>query len=358
MSIQTHFDNFNKTIYLTNQSGDYKKAKEKDESILDEIKAAFKDNGFSVKYSFLQGSFAIDTAIKNDTGDYDVDRSIVISASDAPEDPVKPKKTIKEVLEKRNFKDPRIKMPCVTADYKSFNLHIDYVVYAEDTRGNYQLAVGKEGSSNDIKEWSNADPKGLKEWILDRDKYGEKEIEKNKQFKRLVRYMKRWRDVTFSQQVSNKIFSIGLTVMIKDCYQPSFYGGVENDLKALKQVVDNMLSSNYFQIAAYDPIKYRVSVTLPRHSSRNIFNHKNNYGGKSSGSDMNVGTQLKNQLTNLQSDLQKALDESDEVKQCEILNNVFGKDFEIPKKSNNSSKAAASSTLFASAGAAGTSQGA
>jgi hypothetical protein len=35
MTIQTHFNKFDKAIYLTNQSADYKKAKEKDKSILE-----------------------------------------------------------------------------------------------------------------------------------------------------------------------------------------------------------------------------------------------------------------------------------------------------------------------------------
>lgn len=71
MAIQTHFYKFNKKIYLTNQSSGYKKAKDKDESILKEIKEAFREAGYPVIDSFLQGSFAVDTAINILEGDYD-----------------------------------------------------------------------------------------------------------------------------------------------------------------------------------------------------------------------------------------------------------------------------------------------
>ena len=54
MTIQSHFDAFNKAIYITNQSDAYKKAREKDDSILDAIKMKFRDNDYKVENSFLR----------------------------------------------------------------------------------------------------------------------------------------------------------------------------------------------------------------------------------------------------------------------------------------------------------------
>lgn len=367
MSIQTHFDKFNKKIYLTSYSDGYKKAKEKDKSIFEEIKRAFKDAGYPVIDTFMQGSFAVNTAINSLDGDFDIDRAVVIDAENAPEDPVAPKKIIKDVLEKRNFKDPRIKKPCVTADYKSINLHIDYTVYKKETSffsgDTYYLAIGKNGSSDEHKEWSESDQKGLIEWIDSADDFFLGATEKRKQLKRLIRYLKRWRDVNFSEEVRKKVFSIGLTVMVKEQYSPNpLSADVDDDLKALKDTVDLILDDGYIS-AIFGTDDYRVYVQLPTIPNRDIFQHKVE-GGHADGSDLNVGTQLRNKLIKLQENLQKAIDETDEVKQCEILNKLFGDDFEVPQKEKQSSSKVASSIKVAgaaplsTAGASGTSQGA
>ena len=368
MSIQTHFNKFNKKIYLTSHSEGYKKAKEKDKSIFEEIKSAFKDAGYPVVDSFMQGSFAVNTAINSLDGDFDIDRAIVIDAEKAPEDPVVPKKVIKEVLDKRNFKDPRIKKPCVTADYKSINLHIDYTVYKKETSffGNdtYYLAVGKNGSSNEHKEWSEADQKGLIEWVDSIDDFVFGSIAKRKQLKRLIRYIKRWRDVSFSSEgVRKKVFSIGLTIMMKEQYSPNLLSAdVEDDLLALKSAVDAILDADYIS-APWGTDDYRVYVRLPKVPKRDVFQHKVE-GGYADGSDLNVGTQLRNKLLKLQEELKNALNEKDERKQCEILNRVFGNDFEVPKQEKPASSPAVSTLLTAgiaplsTAGASGTSQGA
>ncbi|MGR3971375.1 nucleotidyltransferase domain-containing protein [Shewanella sp. 1180_01] len=368
MTIQSHFDKFNKKIYLTSYSEGYKKAKEKDNSIFEDIKTAFKEAGYPVIDSFMQGSFAVNTAINSLDGDFDIDRGIVIDAQKAPEDPVAPKKVIKEVLDKRNFKNPRIKNPCVTADYTSINLHIDYTVYKKETSffgdDNYYLAVGKNGSCDDHKEWSESDQKGLIEWIDSVDDFVFGATVKRKQLKRLIRYIKRWRDVNFnSEGVRKKIFSIGLTVMLKEQYSPNpLSAEVDDDLQALKSAVDAILDADYIS-SPWGTNDYRVYVRLPKKPNRDIFQHKVE-GGQADGSDLNVGTQLRNKLLKLQEELQKALDETDEVKQCEILNKLFGDDFEVPKQEKQTSSKVASSFMSAgvaslsTAGASGTSQGA
>ncbi|MCG9745986.1 nucleotidyltransferase [Shewanella sp. Isolate8] len=368
MSIQAHFNKFNKNIYLTSHSEGYKKAKEKDNSIFDEIKSAFKDAGYPVVDSFMQGSFAVNTAINSLEGDFDIDRAIVIDAHNAPEDPIAPKKIIKEILDKRNFKDPRIKKPCVTADYKSINLHIDYTVYKKETSlfGNdtYYLAVGKNGSSNEHKEWSEADQKGLIEWIDSVDDFVLGATAKRMQLKRLIRYVKRWRDVNFNcEGVRKKIFSIGLTIIMKEQYSPnSFSAEVDDDLQALKDTVDAILNAQYIS-APWGSNDYRVYVRLPKEPRRDVFQHKVE-GALAEGSDLNVGTQLRNKLLKLQDELQKALDETDERKQCQILNKVFGDDFEVPKEEKKASSNVASTCFvggvasLSTAGASGTSQGA
>lgn len=362
MPIQTHFNNFDKVIYLTGQSPGYKNAKEKDGSILNDLKKRFSEEGYPVVETFLQGSFSVNTAINSLEGDYDIDRALVIDADSAPVDPVMLKSVALDVLTKRNFKSPKVKKPCVTADYLSINLHIDYTIYTRDSSGNYKLAVGKPGSSVENKEWSPSDPKGLMEWINDSASYGQSIVSKKKQYKRLVRYMKRWRDVNFNEQSRKKLFSIGLTIMIKEQYQPDYFSDVKDDLAALEQVVRNMLNTGYIrQESSQGEPKYRISVNLPKSPYRDVFQHKDGIWSEP-GSDTNIGTMFRNQLANLLSKLEEASSETDEIKQCEILNKVFGDDFKVPSFSSSkgcgSVASATAASYFPTAGASGTSQGA
>ena len=208
MSIQTHFDKFHAKIKLGRQDDAYKKARERDNSITDAVKLSFSDAGYPVIADFIQGSLGTSTSIVPISGDYDIDRALVIDGESAPQNPVDPKKEALGVLEKRGFKNAKIKRPCVTADYASENLHIDFPVYKK-SGGQHYLAVGKKNSDENNREWSAADPRGLIDWVNDSSVHGDSASTKHNQFQRLVRYLKRWRDHQFSENVARKVHSIG-----------------------------------------------------------------------------------------------------------------------------------------------------
>ena len=141
MSLQNKFFKFHDAILLGIKDVAYNNARLKDDSILKDIKARFKEDGFPVIDDFIQGSMATDTGIRENGQDFDIDRAIVIEASLAPENPITPKKAVLEVLEARGFKNAKIKKPCVTADYKTEDLHIDIPIYRRYENGQYELAV-------------------------------------------------------------------------------------------------------------------------------------------------------------------------------------------------------------------------
>ena len=217
MGIQTHFDKFHNKIKLGREDEAYKKARERDDSIKKGVTSAFAEAGYPVVKDFIQGSLRTHTGIVPISGDdYDIDRALVINDEMAPENPVTPKKKALDVLEDRGFKNAKIKKPCVTADYASDNVHIDFIIYKRSGNQHY-LAVGKENSDENNREWSAADPHGLTDWINDDSCYGGDDAEVIlAQFRRLVRYLKRWRDAQFSETLAEKVFSIGLTVMVKE----------------------------------------------------------------------------------------------------------------------------------------------
>ena len=328
MGIQTHFGKFHDRIKLGRKDDAYKKARDRDDSIKAEVKTAFSEAGYPVVADFIQGSLRTHTGIVPISGDYDIDRALVIDEDKAPDNPVTPKKTVLDVLENRGFKNAKIKKPCVTADYASDNVHIDFIVYKRSGDQHY-LAVGKKNSDEYNREWSAADPLGLMAWIDDDSSYDKDDAEDvSAQFRRLVRYLKRWRDVQFSDSVATKVYSIGLAVMVKSGFEPFFSKeGARQDLVALLATVKAILDAGYFH--KEEDNKYRVRVDLPTEPWRDIFH----------GSSLDTGTQLYNKLKHLKEQLDKAEGLSDERKQCEILNELFGDDFEVPDPPNGSSKA-------------------
>ena len=344
MGIQTHFDKFHGRIKLGREDSAYKKARERDDSIKVDVKTAFKTAGYAVTSDFIQGSFATSTAIVPIAGDYDIDRALVIDYDTAPENPVEPKKNALGVLELRGFKNAKIKKPCVTADYASDNVHIDFPTYKKSGHQHY-LAVGKLNSDENNRKWAESDPRGLIEWINNSSQYYGSASDKQSQYRRLVRYLKRWRDHQFSDAVAAKVYSIGLTVMAKEQFDDSFdEEGFRQDITALRDTVKRILNGSYFTQTTQD--QYKVQVPLPVQPWRDIF----------SGSSLDTGTQLRNKLINLRDKLTEAEGLDDERKQCIILNKLFGDDFEIPEPPTESSKK--SRAVYPTAGVVGTSQGA
>ena len=154
MSLQSKYRRFAKNIALTRECEAYKKAREKDDLVTPKVEKAFKDEGYEVDSNFLQGSLAVNTGVIPIDDDYDIDRAIAITRSSSPDNPVEPKKIIKKVLSEHGFKDAKIKKPCVTADYKSEPMHIDFPTYrVGGLFGGYQLAVGKENTDEGNRSW-------------------------------------------------------------------------------------------------------------------------------------------------------------------------------------------------------------
>jgi predicted nucleotidyltransferase len=213
MSLQKQFAEFNDKIRLTWNDNKLKLIREKDESIQTDIRSAFKDAGYPVVEFFQQGSYATQTCIEplNNGDDYDIDVGVVIDKANAPDDPVEVKKTLRDVLEDRNLKNPKIKKPCVTAQYYKEgekNFHLDYPIYSKDFLGSYLLAIGKEHASAEEKRWEAGAPKGLIEWLNDKSLCNN-DNDRFAQYKRLIRYLKRWRDFVFSDSDRKKSIPSG-----------------------------------------------------------------------------------------------------------------------------------------------------
>lgn len=324
-SLQTKYINFKDNIALTRECDHYKKVREKDELITNKVLKAFSDEDWEVHSTFFQGSLATHTGIIPLDGDYDIDRAIAITKATSPDNPLEPKKIIKDVLKNHNFKEPKIKKPCVTADYINEPFHIDFPTYRVDSNGYYELAVGKEFSDENNRSWSPSDPKGLVSWIKSNKNHQVPYItltdEERNQFYRLVRYMKRWRDERYSSKSERKkVYSVALTIMIKESFCPNIDdSGKADDHKALQYTLEIMIN-RYF--TRNSDGNYSIRVTLPVLPYNNIYQDKGEAVGKL------LHPRLKNLLNAL-----KEVDTKDTLKaQCELLRKHFGNDF---PESNN-----------------------
>ena len=125
--------------------------------------------------------------------EYDIDVALRFSANKDDYDPIELKEKICEILKNHTDYGAEIKKPCVTVTYKKdgeAKFHVDLVtyLYADKDDENSQLYIAK-GKDKDSQECEEADPKGLVDYINGSVEIGEK----RHQFRRVVRYLKKWK---------------------------------------------------------------------------------------------------------------------------------------------------------------------
>ena len=281
----------------------------------------------SVKFeTFLQGSYSVYTGIKScdENIDFDIDVAVAFEIDRTDyEDPRKPKLWVKEALRKI-FPDAEVKLkvPCVTATFSEKDaeksVHVDVAVYAKEA-GNYFLAKAKEFSTSENRCWEEADPKGLKEEINSHIA----DSDDRSQFRRCIRYLKRWKDNKFSQEY--KPTGIGLTINVMDKFLAKkstdiLTGKVEyNDLDCLKQIVYSMKNSFEYEYNDTDEWHYRLHAVLPVKPNSDTYS-------KMTGNQM---SNFKDKLSKLYDDLIFATETEDEHDATKRLNYQFGEDFLI-----------------------------
>lgn len=277
---------------------------------------------------FVQGSYSMHTGIKSSDSniDFDIDIALVIDITrEEYPNPVKVKKLVRDAMEATFSKSQvSIKNPCVTVTFtdedNGENVHVDIAVYANE-EGNYFLARGKEFSNSENCVWEEADPIELKSRI---NNYST-DTDDRKQFRRCIRYLKRWKDNKFNQE--NRPTGIGITVLALEKFKPNkttdYFAGTTtyNDIRALKEFVIDL--SNSFTHLTYDEVSqtsyYRVKALLPVKP----------YGDTFCKMTTNQMISFKEKLGLLRDDLEYALQTLDEHEATKKLNKQFGDDFEV-----------------------------
>lgn len=282
-----------------------------------------------------QGSYPMGAGTIPLNGDYDIDVGIrfKISKNDYP-NPLEPKQWVYDALE-GHTKRVEIRRSCVTVFYQQEGellYHVDLAIYSDkdsNSDGKMYLAKGKSNSSQEYKIWEESDPQGLIELI--RNYFQDREDDK--QFRRTIRYLKRWKDVKFPNQGNAAPIGIGITVAAYRWFKPvktvnSFDNAPKyDDLEALQLFVSAML--NRFQSVDWDgDLVKRLKVELPVVPHNDVFEKMSNL----------QMAKFEENLKVLLNAIQEAQQAADPVEACQLLQKQFGDDFYIPSKEETAQK--------------------
>lgn len=345
-NVQTYFEKFHDEIKLDDEN---KILREKRDILIDKLKKKLKDD-FDEPPCFThfnKGGYAMGLGVKPLDSDYDIDVGLEfeIKIDDYP-DPVDVKEWVYNALNGHTDK-VTIKKPCVTVQYhinKEPVYHVDFAVYGKDgITANLFLARGKPTSPSDERKWEFDDPKGLMKII--QNKFSDEND--RKQFRRIIRYLKRWKDYKFSSDGYSAPIGIGLTVcayswlgISKKLIDPVAQSYEYNDLDSISQLVKKMISNFNIVSIEDDKTLYRLEIPLPVQPFNDLFKKM---------TDVQM-TDFKKKLESLRDSLDNAQAEIDPVEACKELKKQFGDDFPIPDIKETGQKRGPSIISSSSAG--------
>lgn len=325
---QTQFRGFHENIKLDDEA---KVLTEKRERVLSRLREGlrklFEERGKAAPTfrHFNQGSYAMSTGVKPLNGDYDIDVGLRFDISKEDySDPVEVKRWVYEVLKNHTSKVD-VRRPCVRVYYMENGepaYHVDLAIYAaKSSDGKLYLARGKLNSSPENRVWEESDPLRFIELVRERFQGEERD-----QFRRVIRYLKRWRDVKFPPEGNAAPIGIGFTVAAYLWFQPQFVTVDHfsnkrrpDDLGALLGFVGAMLwrfSSKYHEGEWAE----RLQAHLPVAPGNDVFEKMTN----------RQMAQFKEKLEALRDALERAKNEESLFKACEILREQFGNEFPLP----------------------------
>lgn len=317
-AVQKQFEDFHKAICL-DEDDEKAKLREKRETIVKALRANLGDDVPALT-NFNQGSYSMRTGVVPLDGNFDIDVGLIFDCNqDKYPDPVVLKKKVRDAVD-TNFRTVEIRRPCVTVNYISGGktaYHVDLAIYSQDANGTLYLAKGKENSAQEHRIWEASDPKGLTKLVCS----AFDDSEKLAQYRRCIRYLKRWRHWQFSGPGAP--LSIALTVAALKWFKPNFsMTGKPVDLLAMLDWVQTMLDNFVSEYREDDGWHERLKVLLPVQPCTDLMSKR-------------TAAQMKDFKEKLEA-LRDALDKADKEElpedACKVLKKQFGDDFKVPEK--------------------------
>lgn len=296
--LQKLFEKFNEKITLTKSKSDSLKTSR--DALRSDVKNWFSDKNKKQPKFCWQGSFAMKTVVNPlDGKEYDLDDGVYIQDYENMEmdewiSPSTVHKWVKDAVYERNQQDVIDKDTCVRVPYAA-GYHIDLPIYICKDDVAY-LAHKNKG-------WSESDPKAFKDWFVGKvnsEDYGE-------QLRSIVKYLKAWRDYK-----GIPLKGIEITILATN----SFDKYDERDDKSLRNTVTDII----------DVLEKDFKCVKPVIPEEDLFDDASETKKNS----------ILSGLKTLKTNLDKAIDESDEKKASEYVRKSFGDRFPLGEESLNS----------------------
>jgi len=316
-AVQSYFEKFHLKIRL-DEDDENVKLREKRDILLKDLRDRLPKDMPDFE-NFNQGSYSMNTGTVPRDGNYDIDVGIIFDCKkDKYPDPVELKKKVHDALDFLN-RSVCIRRPCVTVNYLRNGepaYHVDLAIYVKRDDDMLDLAMGKEHSEESKRVYQVSEPKRLTGLIV--DKFSGDDAA---QFRRCIRYLKRWRDVQFSN--GGAPISIALTVAAYHWFQVNKdpLSGKYVDLVAMRMWVKAIID-HFSQAVTGDGIAERLTVGLPVQPYSDLMS-------KLSNTQMAT---VKTKLVNLYDALIAASEEDLPEEACKKLYKQFGDEFPVPTK--------------------------
>lgn len=316
-AVQKFFEEFHSNIRL-DEDDENVKLREKRDTLIKDLDERLPDDLPSFE-TFNQGSYSMNTGTVPLDGNYDIDVGIIFDCNkDKYPDPVELKKKVRDALSYLN-RSVAIRRPCVTVNYMRDNkpeFHVDLAVYVKRDDDMLDIAMGKEHSEESKRVYEVSEPKRLTKLINER--YSGDDAA---QFRRCIRYIKRWRDVQFSN--GGAPLSIALTTAAYHWFQVNkdALTGKYVDLVAMRIWVKALLDR--FTYVMHDSeIAERLVVSLPVQPYGDVMKKLTN---------AQMAT-VQSKLSVLYDALVSASEEALPEDACKTLRKQFGDKFPVPAK--------------------------
>lgn len=281
------FTTFNDSITLTTaKTNNLRTSRNSLRSI---IKDWFSNNDKQKPKFCWQGSFAMKTTV-NPVGEneYDIDDGIYLIGYDDVDSSEWPATStvhnwVKNAVTGQTKAEPINKDTCIRVVYSS-GYHIDLPIYIEQD-GSIYLAHKNKG-------WIISDPKAFREW------FSEKVQDNDEQLRRLVKYLKAWKDYK-----SVPLKGIEITILVSNNF--CIYEG--HDEKSLRDTIQSIIGTLENRFTCYKPVA----------PYENLFE----------GYSKTKKESILNSLTALKQALDNAINEQDPLTASQYMIDEFGSRF-------------------------------
>ncbi len=307
--LQKQFEKFHEIIRLDYEMNE--SLREKRDIIIDKIRKHFREKERPSFVVIHQGSYKLRTGVCP-IGDLEYDIDIGLVFEDLPEGT-----TASEVRTWvyesicDHTDDVQSLRNCIRVCYAKEKYHVDLVSYSLriiNGAEQFELASKNDG-------WRPAEPTRLVEILKEKLKSfqdAEDSATGTNQFRRIVRYLKRWNDFAIPKESKDRPSGLALTLMV-------YY----NATKSLK-----WHGSNY-DIGALKQVAEWATSTFGRIEVRKLTQE---YEDLLAGLSDDAMNDFKDRFKVLLQTLKDAEKEEDLVKACKSLQKVFGPDFPVPEK--------------------------